>query len=409
MEGAAIEGNGFEPIVKTGSSNDITSFDDLETVIDAPKPRKALDNSESGKQKADSKAKAKSSKKEALSNADPEEEGDLNEEEDSNKGDETKKKDANKDKEKPQEGNKDTKDKQLAKAKLFKIKNGDQEIDLRSDSQFEVTIDGQKQTVTAQDLVNEFSGKTSWNKKYSQLDTERKQFETNKQELESGVQTWSNLAKTDHIAAIEYACEISGMDSRAFIKGIRDQFKQAFEEYAELSPEQRKERELSDERDYYKSKAEKNEADRFKQREQADLDKRVKATQAQYNLEPSRYVSRYEELRTLHAQGLIKDEITPELVGVFHKEMEERQLVTEIINETSPELEDKTAASKQLKELWDKDPSLTAQDIRHIAAQVYGSDAAKRLAKKVKKSNPQVQAAPRAKASTNEPTFFDDL
>jgi hypothetical protein len=402
MEGTAVESSGIEPIEKTGSTSDSTSFDELEDVVSAPKPqRKAIDNSESKvKTKEPGEGKDKPSKKAS-------EKDDQNDnEEESNEVDD-KQKQNDKSKEKSKEDSE--KESSKLKSKSIKAKNGDQTIDLRSDAQFEVTVDGQKQSVTAQELLNEYSGKTNWNKKYQELDSERKSFETSKVELESGINNWVELTKSDPVAAIEYACEISGVDSRQMIQSIRAQFKQAFEEYATLTPEERKEREIIDERDYYKTKAEKIEADRANQRATSELDKRVKATIAEYGLDNPTYVSRYEELKQLQAQGVLKGELTPELVGKYHQQIGRYDSVGKILEETSPELEDKKAAASLLSDLWDKDPSLTPTDIRKIAVEVYGSDAAKRLSKKLKKSSPMQPTASRPRTQSNEPLFFDDL
>lgn len=410
--GTGIESSGSEPIVKTGSSADITSFDELESVVDAPKPspRKAIENNGSGKSEPKGKAPKKEAPKKKEASASDEREEDGSEENDSQEEDndnrsekDSEQKEKSKELDKKGDGSKSS-----VKPKTFKVKSGDQEIELRSDTQFEVTIDGKKVPVSAQDLLNEFSGKTNWGKKYQELDTERKSFENNKKELESGINRFVELSKSDPLAAVEYACDISGMDSRKMIQEIRNQFKMAFEEYAKLSPEQRQERELQDERDYYKTKLARHEADRAKQSQMAELDKRVQATIQKHNLDRANYVARYEELKQLQAQGVFGGEITPELVGEYHQEMERGRLINEVINEF-PDIENKDSAIKDLKAIWSQDPSLTIEQLKRIAVEVYGSDAARRLSKKVQKSRPVTATATPKTSKTREPLFFDDL
>jgi hypothetical protein len=405
--GTQVESSGIEPISKTGSTSDSTSFDDMEEVLEAPKPqRKALDNSDS-KSKKEAAGKDKPSKKAEEKEDSDEEES--NEDDDGTEEDSDKSKSKGKEKSKEdrdQEGDKESK---LSKPKTLKAKKGDQSFDLPSDATFEVLVDGQKQTVSAQELLNEFSGKTNWGKKFQELDSERKAFQTNQTEVQSGIDTWVELTKTDPVAAVEYACEISGLDSRQMIQAIRAQFKQGYEEYAQLTPEERKERELLDERDYYKGKNDKVEADRVRQRESENLDKRVKATMQKSGLDNATYVSTYEELKILQAKGAFTGELTPEMVGEYHQQIGKQDAVSKILTEISTNPEDKKSASSLLNDLWSKDPSLTSEDIKKIAVEVYGSDAARKLSKKVKRSDLSTPAISKARTTINDPMFFDDL
>ena len=62
------------------------------------------------------------------------------------------------------------------KSKL-RIKMGDELFNIDSDATFKVKVDGKVEDVPVQELINNYSGKTAWDKKFTELGKERKQLE----------------------------------------------------------------------------------------------------------------------------------------------------------------------------------------------------------------------------------------
>lgn len=71
------------------------------------------------------------------------------------------------------------------KGKKLRIKVGDDYYSLDSNAQMKVKIDGQNQDVSIQDLVNHYSGKVAWDKKFTEIGNEKKTLMAQKQVLES--------------------------------------------------------------------------------------------------------------------------------------------------------------------------------------------------------------------------------
>ena len=62
--------------------------------------------------------------------------------------------------------------------KLLKAKSGDKELDLDPDTMIPVRINGQDTMISVKDLQSNFSGKTEWDKRFQQLDKERRDFKS---------------------------------------------------------------------------------------------------------------------------------------------------------------------------------------------------------------------------------------
>lgn len=398
-----------EPIVKTGSSSDITSFDELENVQPSrsPKPKK-----EAKPESKDSKEKTPPKKE-----SDSEDEG-SSKESDSASGEGKEKKTDGKEIEKTKDKEK-SKDKEIVDenvnkekdqpSKLIKVKSGDQEIDLRSDTQFDIKIDGKIEKVTLEELTKDYSGKTNYTKKYTELDIERKAFHTERQELQSGIDKLLDLSKTDKLGAMEYLYDKLGENGREAVKELKAQIHAAFEEWSTLSPEERAQRELKDETDYHKKRADKYEHERVEEAKNKALDTRVQAVKTQYSLDNASFVSRYDELKKFQESGDLKEEITPELIGAYHAQVIRQQDLGKVILQLDLDPGVQETAFSALKSIWDKDPELTVEELQRIASDVYGSSAAKKLAQKIKKSSGGSDLPPPPRKERNEPQFFDDI
>ena len=124
---------------------------------------------------------------------------------------------------------------------------------------------------------------------------------------------------------------------------------------------------------------------------------------------PEKYKELYNEIRT---SGKVKPEdLTPELVVQYHQAIQREEKVVGVLAEVAPELQNELKVISELRDVWDKNPSFTVDDISDIAKDVYGNKAAKALSRKVKKAEP-VKVAPEgtpAKDPRQEAVTFDDL
>ena len=101
------------------------------------------------------------------------EEEESDEEEDSEKEEEVEAKEEDKE---------DKEEEDKPKAKL-RMKMGNDLYNVTSDATFKVKVDGQTLDVPVQELINNYSGKTAWDKKFTEIGKEKKSLEFEKNQI----------------------------------------------------------------------------------------------------------------------------------------------------------------------------------------------------------------------------------
>lgn len=390
--------NSGEPIVKTGSSSDAISFDDLEAVTTSSKDFKPHE---------DEVPKAKSQKKKAVDADDVDDEPkELKEV----KGDEDPK--AAKKVEAGKEGDQ-------SQPKMLKIMNGDKPMDIPSNAKLTIKVNGKDETFEVQELVNEFSGKTNWGRKYQELDTERKTFDTERktfnserQELQSGIDELFDLAVTKNkpMDAVQLLSDMLGGDGIKTVNDLRERMFKEFEELSKLTPEQREIRKAQEEKAIIESKLKRHQATEAKKSEQTEIAKRVQEIKTKHNMDDARFNEVYD---TLKKSGNIKaEELTPELIGAVSDRWLQMDHVDEIVGEMQLDGEIGANAKTQLLTEWAKDKTLTKDQIKAIATNVFGGKLSKKqgtLADKIKRNGQANSQPAKAVKQEREVLTFDDL
>lgn len=80
---------------------------------------------------------------------------------------------------KSEDSESDSKEKQetAPKVKMLKARVGDEKTDLHPETELRVKVDGKRVDVPIQELINNYSGKTNWDKKYNELNNEKETFQ----------------------------------------------------------------------------------------------------------------------------------------------------------------------------------------------------------------------------------------
>ena len=81
----------------------------------------------------------------------------------------------------PKTSNDDAVDKDT---KIYKAMVGEDEVDVRADSMFEVKVNGEPEQVNIEDLMSNYSGKTEWSARFGDLDRQRRTFVSEKEAVE---------------------------------------------------------------------------------------------------------------------------------------------------------------------------------------------------------------------------------
>jgi len=78
---------------------------------------------------------------------------------------------------KPSESDSEKGEEKAPKVKMLKGKVGDEKAEVHPDTQLRIKVDGRRVDVPVQDLINNYSGKVNWDKKYNELNNEKQEFQ----------------------------------------------------------------------------------------------------------------------------------------------------------------------------------------------------------------------------------------
>jgi hypothetical protein len=353
-----------EPVVASGSG--VTDFDELERLSAKPKAKEA-------------KTKVEKSGKDT--EPDPQQE----------KG-------------KADKG--DAKAKAEAKArKLYKAKIGEATAEYDPEADLEVTVDGKPMPVKLQELVNNYSGKTAWDKRFTELDRSQKSFQTEKARLTETLQKFHELSvvKGDPLTALTYVAEQFGANPveirQAYMKRLQDMATQMSGKSPEEIQAAIDQNELASLRQNEAQKLQDAEMGKIK----AQLQTRIEKVTAEHGLDEASFVKAYHELKQYGVE-----DITPETVGQYVSEVKVRTEIKDALTSVNSELTEQKI-SDAIEDLRKAQlaQNLSIADVKDIITQVYGKGPSKvqRLAKRLDQpANRSSTVSP-----SREPQFFDDL
>ncbi len=291
----------------------------------------------------------------------------------------------------------------------------DEELSIAAEAMFKHKVDGEDTEVSLQDLLNNFSGKTSWDKKFGELSKERNEFGVEKETIEKYVNTFSDKAQSgDALGAMEYLADISGMDPLKFRRMLRDQMAPKFEERASLDENQRRAIDIEEENIYLKSRQESDLELRQEQQATQDLTNEVTRVTEQHNMSQDDLERVFGDL----TNGLETDaDITPEMIGEYYVLEQSTNKSEELLGSVDKSLLGNEEAIGSLAKMVRDNPSFTDQDFQDIIKEAFETPAQEEekaasiaASKKVEstKTNRTINEAV-AQFTGSDATFFDDL
>lgn len=406
---------GAEAGALTSKTNSITTFNDIdESDVPPPdaKPAKKDDKKPSGKV-AEKKDEPKGGAK-GKAPADFEEE-DGDESEEAGKSD---KKPADK-KDEPEP--KADKPQTNAKPKSHKGRTPDgQSLSLSSDTLFPVEVNGKKEDVPFQELVNNWSGKQNYDRKFNDLAKERKSHEQSVKTLDSHVKRLYETSQKDHEEAFDVLADIAGKDPIELKEGIlRSQFKSVIDALAERGVKipgvENVIEDLVNEskltwRERKLTRAEKGQQAEKKQTEAQQALSRTKDT---YGIDDESFDAAREMVQRFYQEKGIDEEVKPEAVVFAHR----HQLVVETIREVVPHLANRDDISQIVQDTTEdlvKNPKRTKEQLRATLMEVFGgndedAERQRRLSRKAQERKDQVPRSAESARGSKPLMSFDEI
>jgi hypothetical protein len=292
--------------------------------------------------------------------------------------------------------------------RLIKLKNGDQDVELRSDSLVEVKVDGKVQKVTLQDALNGFSGARHLQEQHTKIKEEKATFEKSRGDLNYAVNHIHDLIvnKGDARGAIQYLAEATGGDPIKIWQETVSKIEAAMEETQKLSPEERRQKALEEENQWLRGKEDKRTQESQKARDAEAVQKQVNDLQQKHGVSNSELVEAFD---ALVGAGKDPTSLTAEEVVSHAESLKVGSKVREYLSTVGADPENLDKYTDELKKMALENKDLSEQDLREIALQVYGKESARRLSKKVTKMENKHIERNVKKTAGSSTTFFDDL
>jgi hypothetical protein len=372
-----------EPIEKFGG--DSTTWDDLEALTTAPK---------------EEKTEKKETKK-----------GDQDEKESSKEESKKSSKEVNSEKEKESE----KKETQTPPLKMLRLKNGDQEVELRADSLVDVKVNGKVEKISLQDVLNGYSGQSHLNKEYQKFSKEKKEFDAQRGLVNATLKSFFDkiVSNGDVRGAIWDASELLGQNPGENWEKVSTKMREQQESLLAMTPEERAIRDKEEENKFYKTR----EAERLTKAEQAKRDQAFVDEALQLmdknGINDAEFHEAYTKIfNAIKQSSGNTSEIKPSDVVRYIQIVKVRTQAEEMLSEVLP-MED-TAYASSLETLRERmlDPKyadVPKEEWSRYILEVFGGEKAKRLNNKIKRLESKAVKHTPVKSPANDVSFFGDL
>lgn len=300
--------------------------------------------------------------------------------------------------------------------KRLKARFGESELDIYADAVLKHKVDGQDVDVTVQELLNNFSGKTAWDKKFTELSKEKKKWQDEVTQVNNYVKGFSELVeKKDIMGALAYVAQFTGKDPVSFRKEVRDSLLTQLESYIIMTPEERQFAELKEERDLLQQQRQSDMKRLEEEKSQQALASDLRQIQETHGLSDERIIEIADALAPhLAKQGLTLDSLTPKDLLEYHN----ADMAYQRVEKALENIDEKLSNDDALVDLFFKkvsgNPKMTDQELSdeihkllRIPQKKKPADA---LADKISKTSPKqtLEASGDAKKE-KQVLFFNDL
>lgn len=336
-----------------------------------------------------------------------EDESEEEDKEEESEEDESEEEEESEDEEESEEEEKKPEDKK-PKSKL-RLRMGDELYNIDSNATLPVKIDGKLEDVPIQELVNNYSGKTAWDRKFTEIGKEKKAIEFEKAQVES-----QKKVLTQHIEkaiaplkdkdgnpldSLLYLVELSGEDPYNAYRRIMES---NLEELSSLMDMTETERELyfhKKKDELHSSVARKRQEAQMKQQTFNQVVEKVDKLRQAYNVSEEDFVNASEELESIYAEAKLDvNSITEEqivdyaslkphlttvkkLVAEYEDNISEEKY-GEVVSTLAGYLRDGKADVKAIQQILKRNFSVE-EDVKELNTKVYQKQKAKKPSKKV--------------------------
>lgn len=298
-------------------------------------------------------------------------------------------------------------------SKKLRMRMGEELFNVDSDASFKVKVDGKNEDVPLQELINNYSGKTAWDKKFTEIGKEKKTLEVEKaqvtkqsEELKKHVSAALAPLKSkdgNPMDSLLYLVEMSGDDPYNAYRRIMES---NLEELGKLMDMGDVERELYFHRkkdELYSDVAKKRQGKLQEEQTFNQVVQKVDSLRQTYNVTEDAYVEASDELEEIYtASKLDVNDITHEVIVDYASLKPHIAVVKglieqyednisegkygDVVTELSRYLRDGKADEANIKQILARNFSVE-EDVKELNSKVYGKSAKAPVKKTLKEES----------------------
>lgn len=277
--------------------------------------------------------------------------------------------------------------------RVLKFKAGEQAVELAEDAVVEWKVDGKVTPIKARDLLDNYAGKVAYDRKFQSLDSERRTFESGRENQRKLVTEMYEFTKQGKMfEAVSRLVNATGIkvDVRTYLKDTRDALAAQAQQLAKMSPEQRESYELKEERDYLSAQYEELNQQRKAEEAQKAFQTRLSTVAEQNGITFDDLAQQMEQLKQWSRNNNSDPEaITPEYVVEHRKNIRAYEVARDAIAAVEPELKRGNVITDEAR--WDKlaelvkaHPSIDQEEFVEMYKKTRQKEQSKAVAKKLK-------------------------
>lgn len=281
--------------------------------------------------------------------------------------------------------------------KKILAKQGEEDMELDANTMFTHKVDGEEVNVGLQELLNNYSGKVSYEQKFQELADQRKIAEQEYADYAEAVEEYENymdsitnhLEQNNTLGALETWAEATGVEPHQFKRELLAALAPEIERRSLLSEEELKAEDLAAQNEYLSRQAEHQQSEIQNIAEMQDVANQIRSVQEEYGINDEDFRDAYDMLS--EQEGFDQVEITADMVGKFYNELMAYDAAAEVLDQTNPALLNNDEVLDNLQQIIVDNPDFTEQDIVDIVNEVYGGiqkKASKSVSKKISNSVP---------------------
>lgn len=280
----------------------------------------------------------------------------------------------------------------------------EQEYKVPASARFKAKVDGEEQEVELQELLNNYSGKQAWDKKFTDLDKERKNYQSDLEIVNKYIGEFANKSKNDPVEALEFLAEQIGLDPFEYRKTLRTQLLNKYGSYAQMDEQEREMFNQKEELEYLRRRQQTQLEMHQRQQAQQELEVKYQQLEESHGINSDR---RNDIVNQLQEAGY-KD-ISPELVVQAHVAFQNQDRAFAALEKVNPEFIADNNKLKMLESLLSGNSSISDEELYEYANKLWGNDVTKavqNLQKKLPKKEEQIKDQT-YKSKTLSPNYVD--